>query len=82
MAPAAGLEPATKRLTAAGLQAAFVLRIGRFGAIESHSESHASVEFADLTGTEYRIRCYRPLEGAVSAAMPLEAAAGGRFLLR
>jgi hypothetical protein len=33
-------EPATKRLTAAGVLAEIVLRIARFGATESHSESH------------------------------------------
>ncbi len=37
---AAGLEPATKRLTAAGLIPRFVLRIAGIGPIESHVESH------------------------------------------
>jgi hypothetical protein len=42
LAPAAGLEPATKRLTADGLEPQFVLTIGLAAAVESHSESHAS----------------------------------------
>jgi hypothetical protein len=42
LAPAAGLEPATKRLTADGLEPQFVFPIGLAAAVESHSESHAS----------------------------------------
>jgi hypothetical protein len=41
LAKGAGLEFATKRLTAIGLRLRFVLRIAGIGPIESHFESHA-----------------------------------------